>query len=107
TEESKIHRISPYDTRFELSRTHELKEEVIYFESRGMTEEAIGQSIETLFSYLVDVFDNCDVERSFRIIIRMASYPLVSTFSAKIRKISRRNAACRRTSPYVDGRKFY
>ncbi|MFK4942993.1 accessory Sec system protein Asp1 [Lactococcus garvieae] len=87
TEESKIHRISPYDTRFELSRTHELKEEVIYFESRGMTEEAIGQSIEILFSYLVDVFDNCDVERSFRIIIRMASYPLVSTFSEKIRAL--------------------
>ena len=52
-----------------------------------MTEEAIGQSIEILFSYLVDVFDNCDVERSFRIIIRMASYPLVSTFSAKIRAL--------------------
>src|SRR5699024_1028333 len=87
TEESKIHRISPYDTRFELSRSHELKEEVIYFDSRDMTEEAIGQSIEILFSYLVDVFDNCEVERSFRIIIRMASYPLISAFSAKIRSL--------------------
>ncbi|WP_270231703.1 accessory Sec system protein Asp1 [Lactococcus formosensis] len=87
TEESKVHRISPYDTRFELSRSHELKEEVIYFDSRDMTEEAIGQSIEILFSYLVDVFDNCEVERSFRIIIRMASYPLISAFSAKIRSL--------------------
>ncbi|KXT62831.1 accessory Sec system protein Asp1 [Lactococcus sp. DD01] len=87
TEESKIHRISPYDTRFELSRSHELKEEVIYFDSRDMTEEAIGQSIEILFSYLVDVFDNCEVERSFQIIIRMASYPLISAFSAKIRAL--------------------
>lgn len=67
----KIHHISPYDSRFDLSITQELKEEIIYVEARfiGDNQEQ-RELILALLTYLSHVYDNFDQERQIKIVLR-------------------------------------
>ncbi|MDT2887980.1 accessory Sec system protein Asp1 [Lactococcus lactis] len=84
-EKKKIHIMSPYDSRFELSRSHELKEELIYIDSRGMKSEDIIKSLDTLLSYVKTEISSIGSERVFKFIIRVASKNLISSFSNIVR----------------------
>lgn len=65
----KIHKISPFDTRFNLSISQELKEEVLYFDLRK-TENSINQDIiRYTFDYIQEKMSQ-DEERRFKVNIR-------------------------------------
>lgn len=68
---NKIHQISPYDSRFELSITQELKEEIIYVEARFLEDNQEQEDlIVGLLTYVSDVFDNFGKERTIKVILR-------------------------------------
>lgn len=66
----KMHKVSPFDSRFNLSTSQELKEEVVYFDSRNIT---IG-SCKSAFKNIINYFYNEKIEsnnyREFEFIIR-------------------------------------
>lgn len=70
-EESKIFNLTPYDTRFELSISQEIKEEVLYLEARTLNDEELSQIIEILFDYMNKSLQKENNQRSFKIIIRI------------------------------------
>lgn len=67
----KIHRISPFDTRFELSISQEVKDEVIYFETRYLSDEQFLSFLNPLFSYLYEAPDSELMHRSFKLLFRV------------------------------------
>lgn len=67
-----IHRISPFDTRFELSISQEVRAEVIYFETRGLGEEDLLSFFNPLFTYLYEAPDSELIRRSFKLLFRVA-----------------------------------
>lgn len=64
--------ISPYDTRFELSRSQELKEEVVYVEVRGISNEDSQVLLSILIDYLIQRLSQKNISREFRVIFRVA-----------------------------------
>ncbi|KXT59351.1 accessory Sec system protein Asp1 [Lactococcus sp. DD01] len=68
---SKIFHLTPYDTRFELSISQEIKEEVIYLEGRSVEEEELSQIIEGLVGYMTAILEGESNQRSFRVIVRI------------------------------------
>jgi accessory secretory protein Asp1 len=67
----KIHQLSPYDTRFNLSISQELKDEVIYFETRGLSAERLRYFFNPLFTYLYEAPDSEPMNRSFKLLLRV------------------------------------
>lgn len=67
----KIHQVSPFDTRFNLSVSQELKEEVIYFETRGLSTHSFTKYFNTLLTYLYEAPNSELTSRSFKIILRV------------------------------------
>lgn len=69
SETEKIHKISPFDTRFQLSISQEIKEEVIFVDIRKMNANEERLIIRYLFDFICERVEQED-ERSFKIIAR-------------------------------------
>lgn len=69
-DESKIFNLTPYDTRFELSISQEIKEEVLYLEGRRLNEDEMNQIIEMLLDYMTAILQEENNQRSFKVVIR-------------------------------------
>lgn len=72
-EKNKIFNLTPYDTRFELSISQEMKEEVLYLEARSLNDEELDQTIEILLDYMITPLQEENNQRSFKVIIRTES----------------------------------
>ncbi|EKF51781.1 accessory Sec system protein Asp1 [Lactococcus garvieae] len=72
-EKNKIFNLTPYDTRFELSISQEMKEEVLYLEGRFLNDEELDQTIEILLDYMTTPLQEENNQRSFKVIIRTES----------------------------------
>lgn len=73
-EQEKIHHLTPYDTRFELSISQELKEEVLYLEARKMNEADLNLVLGMLLEYIKNVLFKKENQRLFKVVIRVASH---------------------------------
>lgn len=73
-EQEKIHHLTPYDTRFELSISQELKEEVLYLEARKMNEADLNLLVSMLLEYIKNVLFKKENQRLFKVVIRVASH---------------------------------
>ena len=71
--ESKIFNLTPYDTRFELSISQEIKEEVIYLEARSLNDEELEQTIESLLDYMTTSLQEENNQRFFKVVVRTES----------------------------------
>lgn len=69
-EKKKINKISPFDTRFMLSISQEMKDEVIYVDARGTTLLENQSTLESLFHFACDRMIQEDEERSFKFLFR-------------------------------------
>ncbi|GKQ42752.1 accessory Sec system protein Asp1 [Companilactobacillus sp. RD055328] len=47
-----IHKISPYDTRFEFGKSQEMKEEVIFFDARNLSDSDLHDAILEILKYI-------------------------------------------------------
>lgn len=65
----RIEKISPFDTRFTLSRSQEVREEVLYLEVRYLSEEKARQLITLLFDYICVCLKE-EPKRRFQLIAR-------------------------------------
>lgn len=70
---TKVHHVSPYDTRFELSRSQEIKDEILYLDVRKNDDETSQTLLLTLIQYLTEVYSKAEQQRSFKVIVRVAS----------------------------------
>ncbi|MFK4897056.1 accessory Sec system protein Asp1 [Lactococcus petauri] len=73
-EKEKIHHLTPYDTRFELSLSQELKEEVLYLEARKMNEADLNLIVSMLLEYIKNILFKEENQRLFKVVIRVASH---------------------------------
>lgn len=73
-EQEKLHHLTPYDTRFELSLSQELKEEVLYLEARKISEYDLNFIMGILMEYIKNVLFKEENQRLFKVLIRVASY---------------------------------
>lgn len=71
--QTKVHQVSPYDTRFELSRSQEIKDEILYLDARNNDEETSQALLILLLQYLTEVYSKEENQRSFKVIVRVAS----------------------------------
>lgn len=65
----RIEKISPFDTRFTLSRSQEVREEVLYLEVRYLSVEKARQLITLLFDYICVCLKE-EPQRRFQLIAR-------------------------------------
>lgn len=70
--EDKIHEISPFDTRFNLSISQELREEVLYFDLRKTENSIKEELIRHTFNYIKQKMSQ-DEGRRFKVSIRTES----------------------------------
>lgn len=70
--QEKLHRISPFDTRFRLSVTQELKSEVIYIDARNVTEMNIFETLSPVIKYIDNVTVQEARNRTFKLIVRVS-----------------------------------
>lgn len=67
--DEKVHKISPFDTRFTLSITQEVKEEVLYFDMRQLSEDDNQSILKITFDTLRSMMDE-EKDRRFKIKFR-------------------------------------
>lgn len=67
-EKNKIHKISPFDTRFTLSASQEMKEEVLYLDARNMDTESNHQVVRQIFEFICG--RTMEEDRSFKLVVR-------------------------------------
>ncbi|QIL50445.1 accessory Sec system protein Asp1 [Weissella coleopterorum] len=65
-----IYQISPYDTRFKLGISNELKEEIIYFDSANITELTFKTAMQEMIEFIIKEKGIDNSKREFKIIIR-------------------------------------
>ncbi|OTP24837.1 accessory Sec system protein Asp1 [Enterococcus mundtii] len=71
-ESHKIYLISPYDSRFKLSLTQEMKEEVVYVDLREMKQEEWESIVEALVLSLLAILSiEKEESREFQVILRI------------------------------------
>lgn len=75
--EHKVIQITPYDTMFELSKTQEIKDEVIFVDIRS--NKHVESILINILSYIWDKI-SVDSHRSFKAIFRVNSEEYVSAF---------------------------
>lgn len=68
----KIHKISPFDSRFILSLSQEMKKEVVYLDMRHTALEENKEIVDHLFLFIRERME--EEERSFKIIIRTSHF---------------------------------
>lgn len=73
-EKEKLHHLTPYDTRFELSLSQELKEEVLYLEARKNNEDDLNLILSILMEYIKNVLFKEENQRLFKVLIRVVSH---------------------------------
>lgn len=69
--EDKIHRISPFDTRFSLSVTQEMKEEVLYIDMRKLNNSEQKLLLEYTFDFICERMFQKE-SRYFKVFVRLA-----------------------------------
>lgn len=67
-ERQNLHKISPFDTRFTLSASQEMKEEVLYWDSRQQPLEEAQETLTLLFDFMIQRM--AEEERSFKVVVR-------------------------------------
>lgn len=68
--EEKIQTITPYDTRFELSISQELEQEILYVDLRNNTRVQSALVIDILLKYVLDKRNQEEKSRKFKVIFR-------------------------------------
>ena len=68
-ERKTLHKISPFDTRFTLSASQEMKEEVLYWDSRQQPLQEAKDTVAILFDFMVERMT--EEERSFKVVVRV------------------------------------
>lgn len=85
---NKIHKVSPFDSRFTLSISHELREEVLYFDVRKLTLEESQSLFEVVLSFIYEKFIEGG-QRRFKLTVRTdysKEEPLVSYYQKLLRQ---------------------
>lgn len=71
---NKIFHLTPYDTRFKISITQEINDEVIYLDARFLKYEDVCQAIEIIFDYMIPPLQKENSQRNFKVIVRTENY---------------------------------
>ncbi|USI69069.1 accessory Sec system protein Asp1 [Lactococcus petauri] len=80
-ENNNIEVITPYDTRFDLSITQELEDEVIYTDTRNLRDEEVQILIQTFLKYIFENQEKGDTLRKFKVFLRVTSEQSINAFS--------------------------
>lgn len=71
--QKKLHHLTPYDTRFELSISQELKEEVLYLEAGETQGTHLSSIVGELLEYIKNIMFKKNTQRVFKVFIRVSS----------------------------------
>lgn len=67
----KLHKVTPYDTRFNLSTTQEIKEEIIYFDARDLHSDTFCLVMKYIINYFNQEIVIEQTNRKFKLIVRV------------------------------------